>query len=324
MSPAKPTLALCIPAYNAAGFLSRLLDSAKSQTEPFDEIWVYDDASKDNTADLALGLGAQVIRGKANAGCPHGKNTLAKASKCDWIHFHDADDVLEPNFVAAARSWMARPDCPDVVLFSYRAVDDRTGEHLYVRVFDAEALASNAVAYCIREQINPFSGIYRRTRFLECGGWDEDPAVLASEDQAGHMRMALAGLRFAADPTVTVINHIRTGSMSDTVSARCPSADYHFIEKGWRIAAPQLRPAFARRLWKVAGSAGAFLDWATADKCVALAKQLDPNATIDGSSAFGALARLAPRLALRLRERWIRLVRPQLRSKRQYHPNRAP
>ena len=41
--------------------------------------------------------------------------------------------TIEPNFVATARPWINRSEGPDVVLFSYRAVDDRTGEQLYVR-----------------------------------------------------------------------------------------------------------------------------------------------------------------------------------------------
>lgn len=323
MDISAPTVALCIPAYNAAGFLPRLLESAKAQSEPFDEIWVYDDASTDDTATVARSLGAQVIRGERNAGCSHGKNVLARASGCDWLHFHDADDELEPHFVATARPWMKRETGPDVVLFSYRAVDDRNGEQLYTRVFDAESLRRDAIACCLTEQINPFSGIYRREPFLACGGWDEDPAVLASEDQAGHLRIALAGLHFDADPTVTVINHIRDGSMTTGNMARCPRAEYRIMEKNAALLATVHRPILARRLWKIAGAAGSFLDWTTADNCVGLAREIDPHATIAGSRAFGALARVAPRLALRMRERLVRLTRPQLRANPQYHPHRA-
>ncbi|MFM7345025.1 MAG: glycosyltransferase, partial [Tagaea sp.] len=46
-----------IPAYNAAKYLPRLLASAKAQTEPFDEICVYDDCSTDETGTVAAALG---------------------------------------------------------------------------------------------------------------------------------------------------------------------------------------------------------------------------------------------------------------------------
>ena len=58
-----PTIALLIPAHNAESFLPRLLRSAHAQREPFDEIWVYDDCSTDNTALVAEGFGARVLRG---------------------------------------------------------------------------------------------------------------------------------------------------------------------------------------------------------------------------------------------------------------------
>jgi glycosyltransferase involved in cell wall biosynthesis len=62
------TIALLIPASNAARYLPRLLESAVRQCKPFDEIWVYDDCSVDNTAEVAERCGARVIRGDVNRG----------------------------------------------------------------------------------------------------------------------------------------------------------------------------------------------------------------------------------------------------------------
>jgi len=92
------TLALCIPAYNAAAYLPRLLTSAVNQAIPFTEILVYDDCSTDSTAAIARSYGANVISGSVNKGCSFGKNALAEKTTCEWIHFHDADDELLPNF----------------------------------------------------------------------------------------------------------------------------------------------------------------------------------------------------------------------------------
>ena len=101
------TLALCIPAYNAAGHLPRLLKSAQEQTSSFDEMLVYDDCSTDNTAEVACSYGAEVISGDENVGCTIGRKRLAEHATSDWIHFHDADDELLPNFVERAQTWMA-------------------------------------------------------------------------------------------------------------------------------------------------------------------------------------------------------------------------
>ncbi|MEM6822054.1 MAG: glycosyltransferase family 2 protein, partial [Verrucomicrobiota bacterium] len=251
----KPTLALCIPAYNAAPYLPRLLETASHQTIPFDEIIVYDDASSDNTSEVASDLGAKVIRGEKNAGCSHGKNQGAQNSVCDWVHFHDADDALEPNFVEQAQNWISREDCPDIVFFGFRCVDNATGEELAVKQFDHEAISQDPVTYCFAEQTASICGVYRRSKFVACGGWDEDPDVLYSEDQAGHVHMALSGLTFAADPAITVTNFMRAGSMSDGSLRKCPRSNYHFMNKHWKSAPERAKPKIAFRLWQAAGTA---------------------------------------------------------------------
>lgn len=308
------SLALCIPAYNAGGFLGRLLDSARRQSTAFDEIWVYDDASTDNTAEIARSLGAQVVRGENNAGCSYGKNVLATRCSSAWLHFHDADDALEPNFVETAHRWMARPDAPDVVFFSYRSLDHHDGRSYGGRSFDADALRRDALRYCLSEQINPFCGIYRREPFLRIGGWDEDRLVLQSEDQAGHFRMAQAGLRFDADPAVTVINYIRQGSMTTSNLPGAERATYHLLRKAAAVLAPPYREIVAQRLWKAAASSAAYQDWENADRCAELAVQLSPDGPAPGSTLFRTAARVTPRFALRLRERLIRLFKPALRA----------
>jgi len=312
-----PTLALCIPAYNATSFLGRLLESARLQTVPFDEIWVYDDASKDDTAGLARQFGAQVVRGESNAGCSHGKNAVAARCTSTWLHFHDADDALEPNFVETARRWMEKPDAPDVVFFNYRTLEDGTGRPLGTREFDAAALRTDALRYCLSEQINPFCGLYRREPFLAAGGWDEDVRVLQSEDQAGHFRLAMAGLRFDADPTCTVINYIRANSMTTGNFAGAQRSTYQLLAKAAAVVPSRYHEIIAWRLWSTAGLSASYNDWENADRAAALALKIQPGgpqSPIAGAAWFRWLAARWPHAALRLRERLIRLFRPATRT----------
>ncbi|BAY33454.1 family 2 glycosyl transferase [Nostoc carneum NIES-2107] len=310
-----PSLALCIPAYNATAYLPRLLESALAQTIPFDEIWVYDDCSTDETGKVSAEFGAKVIRGEINRGCSHGKNVLAEHTTCEWIHFHDADDALYPNFVEQARKWMTLENPPDIILFNYEWRRDDTGELISICKFDDAELRLDAIAYTIRKQINPFCGLYCRSAYLQAGGYDTDPLVLYNEDVAFHCRMAIAGLKFSSDPTITVINYYRANSMSSVNQIKCAKAQFNVMRKVAESLKGQYSYEIAQKLWGIAAVAAAYLDWDTADNCVNLAVSLHRKIPNNLSAWFRFICRYNPYVAIRVREWLIRFIKPQLRQK---------
>lgn len=311
----KNSLALCIPAYNAATYLPRLLESANNQTVAFDEIWVYDDCSTDNTGEVAAKFGAKVVRGDVNRGCSYGKNALAQQTTCDWIHFHDSDDALYPNFVETAQKWMNQENPPEVVLFDYEYRLYETEEIINLRRFNHTQLQQDAISYSIREQINPFCGLYQRQAYFNAGGYDTDPLVLYNEDVAFHCRLAIAGLKFAAESTVTIINYYRSNSMSSGNQIKCCQAQFHVMRKVAEAVGDKYSQEITAKLWGIAAVSAAHLDWENADNSINLAKYLQKEPPEELSFIFKVICQLNPYFAIRLREKLIRTFKPKLRKK---------
>jgi glycosyltransferase involved in cell wall biosynthesis len=307
-------LALLIPAYNAADYLPRLFQSVQSQTEPFDEVWVYDDCSTDKTLTIAEGHGAHVVRGDINRGCTHGKSVLVKRTNCEWVHFHDADDLLLPNFVACARRWLDHEGV-DVIVFGCEERWEKGGDLISVSLPDDALLAADPIGYTINHKINAISSVYSRIAFLSAGGFDLDPEVHFNEDEACHCKLARAGVRFRGDPTVTVVNLRRQTSMWTANRDKALRARYHVMRKALAGPNGQLHKlAIAKELWLVVAGAASQLDWQTADEAAELAMQLAGPAVIPSGPLFRNLCRLSPRLALRVREWLIRVLKPRLRE----------
>ncbi|MBL8330553.1 MAG: glycosyltransferase family 2 protein [Rubrivivax sp.] len=311
----RPTLSLLIPAYNAAKYLPRLLNSAQAQAIPFDEIWVYDDCSTDDTAAVATAYGAKVLRGDTNRGCSAGKHALAMHVETDWIHFHDADDELLPNFTTLAWRWIERND-RDVVLFAYEYRDEKSHELLSVSYFDDEALRTDARRYSLIRQINPFCGLYRRSQMLAAGGYQLDARTLYNEDSAFHIKLAFAGLLFSAESTVSIINWRISGSMSSSNQAKCAVAQSYVLQSVLNLPGSEnYHQDVARGLWAVAGRLAAFSEWRHARAAAIRAHQLIRRPPEEAGKAwFRALASLSPSAALALREFAIRALRPGLRG----------
>lgn len=310
-----PRIALCIPAYNAAQFLPRLIASAHAQSSPFDEIFVYDDASTDDTVAVCKKLGVTLVRGAVNLGPSVGKNALLDMISSDWVHFHDADDALSPDFVHIAKLRIAE-DGSDVMLMNYQQIHSETGQILSRSHFERTSLCQDPVQYCLSHTINA-GGVYRVDFARRCGGFDIHPSARYNEDRAYHLRLATHGARFAVDSYLGCTFYFRENSMSSGNQAKCSRAQQYVTEEFHSLHPDQYVDQIAQLSWHNATALASFLDWRGADHCVAFALRVEPLSVPDTASrAFQKICELAPYAALRLREYAIRTLKPGLRPQR--------
>jgi glycosyltransferase involved in cell wall biosynthesis len=305
------TLALCIPAFNASDTLPRLLTSATQQLIPFDEIYVYNDCSTDDTAIIAKKFGAQVIEGDVNCGCAVGKNKLAGVAKSSWLHFHDADDDLLPNFTSVAHKWIDRDVVPDVLLLHYRYEDFLTHELMGESDYQIEKLKEDVVKFSIENKLVNFA-IIRKSSFLEIGGFDTDPKVLYNEDRAFYTRAAIKGLTFDYEPELTCINYYYRSSMSSGNKAKCARATLNVWNIVYDSTGKKYYKEIAEQLLNNATYAATANDWKTVNQSVKKAREIFPGGIPEGSGFFRMLYKILPYKAFFIRE----IVIKYLTSKR--------
>jgi glycosyltransferase involved in cell wall biosynthesis len=307
-------LALCIPAYNAAAYLPRLLSSARSQAIPFDEILVYDDCSTDNTAAVAESYGARVIHGDINRGCSYGKNELAKQSTCEWLHFHDADDDLYLNFSESVNTWINNNRSNyDILLLSFDYFDVSSGKLLATTVYNKDELHADALKYVINHKIVNF-GVYKRSAFLAAAGFDLDPDVLYNEDNALHQRLAKYGLKFDAIQEVTCVNYRYDVSMSASNVLKCLRSNYYVLKKTAASHGSLYAAELTEKLWDCAARLTAEKDWEFVRKALKEIKQLGFKRPVKENPGFKLMAAINPFFALWAREMMIRTFKPYLRK----------
>jgi glycosyltransferase involved in cell wall biosynthesis len=177
-------ISVVIPAYNAARFLPRCLESVFAQTLKPDEVIVVDDGSTDNTAALAEELGARVIS-QPNGGLSAARNTGIRNASSEWIALLDADDLWAPTKLErqAAR---IQPDT--VLVYTGIRIFDDNGIRSENPAIDAIS-AKKMLRY--RNPITPSTVLARREALLQNGGFRED--IRACEDWEMWVRLQQLG-----------------------------------------------------------------------------------------------------------------------------------
>ena len=95
MTERTPKVSVIIPTYNRQGLLGRAMSSVLDQGYEDFELIVVDDASTDRTRETVEGFAdgrVRYLRHDTNEGAATARNTGIRASRGQYIAFHDSDD----------------------------------------------------------------------------------------------------------------------------------------------------------------------------------------------------------------------------------------
>jgi len=104
---AKVTVGVLIPCHNHAGYVSRALDSALSQTWPPDEVVVVDDGSTDGSVSILERFADRIrLEARNNHGIGATYNRLIELSSANVLAFLESDDALKPTYLETCLRFM--------------------------------------------------------------------------------------------------------------------------------------------------------------------------------------------------------------------------
>lgn len=167
-----PRISIIIPSFNYGRFLGDAIESALGQTLSPVEVIVVDDGSQDDSREVARRYPVRLIE-QENAGVSAARNRGASEAKGDFLVFLDADDVLEPTYLA--RCWDALRTAPPNVAYAYTQMRHfGQCESLYESApFSKQRVLEGNLVHV--------SALLRRGAFEGAGGFDES-AKLGLED----------------------------------------------------------------------------------------------------------------------------------------------
>ena len=162
-----PKVSVVVPCFNAGGTIGQAIQSVLDQTHQDVEVVVVDDGSTD---ELTLNLLAnatwprtRIIR-QANNGPAAARNTAIQASLGEFILPLDADDTIEPEYIAKAVAVME--------------ADPRVGiVYCKAMKFGAETGPWHLPAYSLRELVIDnvifVTSLFRRADWVKVNGFNQ-------------------------------------------------------------------------------------------------------------------------------------------------------
>jgi hypothetical protein len=207
-----PSFSVVIAAYDAAGTIGDALESVLSQTVPAHEIVVCDDGSRDDLATAVAPFRSRItLVRQENGGEAAAKNTGVAHASGDLVVFLDSDDTYLPERLEALGELAAaRPDLDILTTDAFLEVEGVVQRRCYEGSWTFE-VDDQRGAILERNFVFGHAAV-RRSRFLECGGFDSSVRVATDWDL--WCRMVLGGSRIGLVDEPLARYRLRPDSLS--------------------------------------------------------------------------------------------------------------
>lgn len=106
-----PTISIGILCYNQRDIIPAVIESARAQSLPADEILVVDDGSDDGSAEVISQIAdVRLIAHERNRGRAAARTTLLRSATCDVLAYLDGDTLAAPDLLEHLRAAYASRD----------------------------------------------------------------------------------------------------------------------------------------------------------------------------------------------------------------------
>ncbi|RMF58471.1 MAG: glycosyltransferase [Calditrichaeota bacterium] len=195
-------ISIIVPARNCPDLLRTCLTYINHSQYTNFELIVVNDASTDNTADIAIELGAKVINLDKQSGPAKARNRGAEIARGKYVFFIDADVLVYPDTIEKVVTYFESHPDVDALFGSY---DVSPAAPNIMSQF--KNLFHHFVHQQAREEASTFwsgCGAVKREVFLKMGGFNTNYERPCIEDIELGLRMHKAGYRIVVHKEVQV------------------------------------------------------------------------------------------------------------------------
>jgi GT2 family glycosyltransferase len=215
----EPLVSIVVPAYNAERTIKRCIVSLLDIDYPSYEIIIVDDGSTDKTKEILSEFEGRInIIQNQHFGPSKCRNIAVKQAKGEFIAFTDSDCIVAKDWLKELIKGFSDGKVVSVGGTQFSPVDESEFGKRVQQFFELTGLLGGYIKQnkqqdsCIREvSHNPScNSMYRKDRFLEIGGFDEN--LWPGEDVDLDYRLKKRGYEFRYNPD-TIVYHYRPQSI---------------------------------------------------------------------------------------------------------------